>query len=123
MISDEKGFSRKLKKELIRHGLSVLRAETIAKGFPDLLISYNGYGNFLIELKVASSDDIASHIKLFDPMQLYWIERLHQSYGFVWVIGGSMVIYRVEKNKSYYLVEEARLDSMTDLISWLSIYG
>jgi len=118
MITDEKSFRKKLKKELVRRGLYIFKAERMATGFPDELVSYPGYGNFIFELKATSSVDVKVHTRLFEPMQLHWLDKLYNAYGLVWVIGSGLIVYEV---KSYRLEIQAEFQTVDELISWMAM--
>lgn len=95
MITNEKGFSKKLRKQLLSFGIETVIAEDISKGFPDLLaIDTVKNQTYFFELKFSQSMNSDTHRKLLDPMQLHWLGKLPSSFLLVFVPGKDLFVYQ-----------------------------
>lgn len=94
VVTNEKGFERKLRKQLLSYGIESIIAETLAKGFPDLLLIDKEKGKtYFLELKYSTSKDQTTHEKLVDDMQYFWNEKLSHAYIIVFVPGEELFVY------------------------------
>jgi len=120
MITNEKGFSKKLRKQLLTYGVETVPAETISKGFPDLLaIDTIKKKTYFLELKFSLSTNPNTHKKLAAPMQLHWLNKLPHAFLLVFVPGEDLFVYESYDKDLDALISITEITNTRDLVELL----
>ena len=119
MQLSEHKFRARLKKELKHQQCHVFIAETITKGFPDLLVIDDDtlHITYYFELKVSKSESANIHLSLVEKMQLYYLKRLPHSYLLIHIPVNTVVVYTVTED--YKLKHIADVNTVRELLDLL----